>query len=95
MELLDLFWVSEVRILPESGAQLRDEMVVGIGIIASKTMKLASLIISIHTSLNKAMDRKRSGFPRGSIAQVRNPVSRVWTSSQTASPAWLNGEASG
>lgn len=95
MELLDLFWVSEVRILPESGAQLRDEVVVGIGIIASKTMKLASLIISIHTSLNKAMDRKRSGFPRGSIAQVRNPVSRVWTTSQTASPAWLNGEASG
>ena len=70
MELLDLFRVSEVRILPESGAQLWDEMVVGIGIIASKTMKLTSLIISIHTSLNRAMDRKRSGFPRGSIAQM-------------------------
>ena len=70
MELLDLFRVSEVRILPESGAQLWDEMVVGIGIIASKTMKLTSLIISIHTSLNRAMDRKRSGFTRGSIAQM-------------------------
>lgn len=70
MELLDLFRVSEVRILPESEAQLWDEMVVGIGIIASKTMKLTSLIISIHTSLNRAMDRKRSGFPRGSIAQM-------------------------
>ena len=70
MELLDLFRVSEVRILPESVAQLWDEMVVGIGIIASKTMKLTSLIISIHTSLNRAMDRKRSGFPRGSIAQM-------------------------
>ena len=69
MELVDLFRVSEVRILPESGAQLWDEMVVGIGIIASKTMKLTSLIISIHTSLNRAMDRKRSGFPRGSIVQ--------------------------
>ena len=70
MELLDLFRVSEVRILPESVAQLWDEMVVGIGIIASKTMKLTSLIISIHTSLNRAMDRKRSGFPRGSITQM-------------------------
>lgn len=40
MQLLNLRWIGEMRILSERRAKLRDKMVVRVRIVASKTMQL-------------------------------------------------------
>ena len=52
MQLLNLRWIGEMRILSERRAQLWDKMVVRVRIVSSKTMQL---LIELYRSRTQSM----------------------------------------